>query len=91
MQRDENPQKRVRTKIMSFALVLSLSLSLAIPAFAERDPYSAIGKYVQELVDLDNEQIKALSIEEADVLFEKAYTVQAEDLPKMKSVMDWTA
>jgi hypothetical protein len=58
---------------------LSLSLSFAIPALAERDPYSATGKYVQELVDLDNEQLKALPIEEADVLFEKAYSVQAND------------
>lgn len=70
---------KLSIKIMSFILLLSLSFSLAIPALAERDPYSATGKYVQELVDLDNEQLKALSIEEAGVLFEKAYSVQAED------------
>lgn len=72
--------KKLSTKILSFILVLSMSISMAVPAFAaERNPYSVEGKYVQELIDLDKEQIKALSIKEAEVLFEKAFSVQTDD------------
>lgn len=69
--------KKLATKIMSLVLILSLSISMTMPAFAvEDDPYSIESRYVQELIDLDEEQIKALSIEEAKVLFEKGFSVQ---------------
>lgn len=72
--------KKLATKIMSFILVLSLSIPMTMTAFAaERDPYSVKGKYVQELIDLDKEQIQELSINEAEGLFEKAFSVPADD------------
>ncbi|WP_312907638.1 hypothetical protein, partial [Tissierella praeacuta] len=63
---------------MSLVLILSLSISMTMPAFTVEDnPYSIESRYVQGTIDLDEEQIKALSIEEAKVLFEKRFSVKA--------------
>lgn len=63
---------------MSLVLILSLSISMTMPAFTvEDDSYSIESRYAQWLIDLDEEQIKALSIEEAKVLFEKGFSVKA--------------
>jgi len=70
--------KKLATKIMSLVLILSLSISMTMPAFTvEDDSYSIESRYAQGLIDLDEEQIKALSIEEAKVLFEKGFSVKA--------------
>ncbi len=51
---------------------------MTMPAFTVEDnPYSIESRYVQGTIDLDEEQIKALSIEEAKVLFEKRFSVKA--------------
>lgn len=70
--------KKLATKIMSLVLILSLSISMTMPAFTVGDdPYSIESRYVQGIIDLDEEQIKALSIEEAKVLFEKRFSVKS--------------
>jgi len=77
--------KKLAKKVMSFILVLSLSITISMPAFAAKwDPYSVKGNYVQELVDLGDEQLKSLSIKDAEVLFEKAFSVQHDDYTENK-------
>ncbi|WP_165920301.1 hypothetical protein [Tissierella praeacuta] len=45
---------------MSLVLILSLSISMTMPAFTvEDDSYSIESRYAQGLIDLDEEQIKA--------------------------------
>lgn len=66
-------------KIISFILVLLMNVSMITTVFAiERDSYSINGNYVQELIDMDDDQLKLLPIKEAKILFEKAFLVQAD-------------
>lgn len=58
-------------------LLLSFCLTSTGFVIRERDPYTIKGQYVQELIDLDDEELSALPFVEAAALFEKAFGVDA--------------
>ena len=71
-------------KFAALFLSLIMLFTLSVPAFAAEpdatyDPYSIDAHYVQELVDLSQEEIAALPLEQAKELFEKAFSVSAND------------
>ena len=71
-------------KITALFLSLVMLFALSVPAFAAEpdvtyDPYSIDANYVQELVDLSQEEIAALPLDQAKELFEKAFSVSAND------------
>ena len=76
--------KKISTRMMSLALCLAMLLSMSVTAFAYgestaevADPYTIEGKYVQELLVLDESEISALTISDANELFEEAFGVSA--------------
>lgn len=72
-------------KFLSAFLALIMIFSISAPAFAANkgdttvDPYTIEGQYVQELVDLSEDEITELSLEDASTLFEEAFSVSALD------------
>lgn len=65
--------KRFVSLVLAFCM-LTLTPLTALAA-EERDPYTIEGQYVEELVQLSEEALEGLPIEQAEVLFEKAFSV----------------
>lgn len=70
-------------KIMSLLLAVIMALSIPCTAFATEaeplyDPYTIEASFVQDLVDLSQEEIAALPLNEAKELFEDAFSVSAD-------------
>ncbi|OON93802.1 MAG: hypothetical protein ATN33_05245 [Epulopiscium sp. Nele67-Bin001] len=74
-------------KLVCFALVATMSLGSSLTVFASEtspatapvDPYSIEGQYVQELVDISEEELSELSLEDASALFEESFAVSADN------------
>lgn len=67
-------------KFLAMLLALALCMGSTVTAFAaerESNPYTVKGKYVQELVDLNGQELANLSSEQARKLFEQAFSVSA--------------
>lgn len=77
--------KKLFKKFICFSLVGTMTLTSSLTVFASEsqkspiDPYTIEGQYVQELVDLNQEEISKLSLESVSNLFEKAFAVSSED------------
>ena len=68
-------------KCLSLLLAIVLCMGTTITAFAaeERDPYTIEGHYVEELVQLNEEELANLPLEQAETLFEEAFAVPADN------------
>ena len=68
-------------KCLSLLLAIVLCMGTTNTAFAaeERDPYTIEGHYVEELVQLNEEELANLPLEQAETLFEEAFAVPADN------------
>lgn len=68
-------------KCLSLLLAIVLCMGTTITAFAaeERDPYTIEGHYVEELVQLNEEELANLPLKQAETLFEEAFSVPADN------------
>lgn len=72
--------KKFICSFLSLVIIFSLTTSaFGYDAANEYDPARIDAQYVQELVDLKQEEIAALPLEQAEQLFEKAFNVSAKD------------
>ena len=60
-------------------MTIAMVCSLGITAFADNDRYDVEGQFVQELYDMTDDEVVALSFPEAVGLFEEAYGVSADN------------
>lgn len=80
-------------KVIAVLLAPCMSMTLCVSALAAEattDPYSIEAAYVEELVELTDEEIAALSESEARELFEKAFPVSSEEFSEseVRTVLD---
>lgn len=74
-------------KLVSLTLVATMLMGMSTTAFASEintpaetiDPYTIESQYVQELVDISIDDLDALSLSEASILFEEAFSVPADN------------
>lgn len=68
-------------KIISLILVMTICIASSATVFAteRRNPDSVEGQYVEELVQINQDELSNLTTEEAKLMFEKAFLVPAND------------
>lgn len=72
-------------KLVSIVLSVVMVIGMSTTAFASEvettpiDPYTIEGQYVQELVNLSEDEISSLALEDASLLFEKAFSISSKN------------
>lgn len=70
----------MKKRFLSFCLILSLSLSLALPVFAAPpavDPDNVFASYTPELANLSEDEIAKMTNEEINAIFEEVFSISS--------------